>query len=234
MSSLFKVFHLTFQYGASSGLDPGNLKLYLEAKEEFLALIPPGLAGGEFVRSAYEIFDRLAGENTAHLPIVCKAGCSVCCYQMVCSTETEMRLIIDYLRNLKTREKRLALREAVKRARTYRNFIPSLAQMGFNTRVMGWDDPIRRALYKRPCIFLRHNKCAIYPVRPPDCRCTRVLEKVCEPEREKPRLIKFFLDQVLADVLTEEDMRIKKLEKDPQIAPMFGWIISEALQDVFL
>lgn len=144
MSHLFREFHLTLKFGGSLALDPEELKIYLQAKQDFLEMIPTGLEGADYVQGVYDTMDRIVSENTAQFPIVCGSGCSHCCYQMVCCTNTEMKLITAFLQG-KSTEKRKIKSKAKKRSMEYYAVIPASALVGLTTRFEGINDPLGEA-----------------------------------------------------------------------------------------
>jgi hypothetical protein len=231
MSLLFREFKLTLDFTGSARLSAEEQEIYHGAKEEFKNLIS-GCEGLELVRKVYEVMDQLVERHIAHYPIACGSGCAYCCHQMVCCTKLEMDLIVEYLGASKSREKRLIKAEAIKRSLKYHRLLQC---SGYLRNTAYWEQissVARQILYKRPCPFLRRNMCGIYPVRPPDCRSARVLEKRCGYGlTEPPQGIKFFLDQIAADVLVEEDMRLRG--GGPQIVPLFGWVLSEDFKRFF-
>lgn len=231
MSLLFSEFRLTLDFGGSARLGEEEKEIYQQAKKEFEGLIS-GFEGTEFVQKVYEVMDQLAECNLGDYPIVCGSGCAYCCQQMVCCTKLEMDLIVEFLGSSKSREKRLVKAEAIKRSLKYHALIGSA---GLLQNAAYWEQisyKTRQMLFNKPCPFLRRNMCGIYPVRPPDCRSARVLEKRCGYGlTQPPKGIKFFLDQIVADVLVEEDMRLRG--GGPQVVPLFGWVLSTDFKNFF-
>ncbi len=231
MSLLFTEFKLTLDFGGSARLSKEEQEIYHRAKEEFQGLMG-NCQGTEFVQKVYEVMDQLTENNLGHYPIVCGSSCSYCCLQMVCCTKLEMELIVEYLGASKSRERRMVKVEATKRSLKYYELLQCT---GLLRDAAYWEQighQAKQILYKRACPFLRRNRCGIYPVRPPDCRSARVLEKRCGYGlTESPKGIKFFLDQIVADVLVEEDMRLSG--SGPQVVPLFGWVLSSDFKNFF-
>lgn len=230
MSFLLHEFNIYLGSSGSAKLKPDEQEIYRQAKEELMGLIS-GFEGTELVKNVYRTMDHLLEQNLGRYPVVCGPGCAHCCNQMVCCTNLEMDLIAEYLNVSKSRERRLVKAKAIKRSKKYHSL---MGHSGLTTALF-WEhisSEIRQMLYKRPCPFLRHNKCGIYPVRPPDCRSARVLEKRCGYGLTKPlKKITFYLDQIVADVLMEEDMRLRNGQ--PQVVPLFGWILSPDFKKFF-
>jgi Fe-S-cluster containining protein len=87
-------------------------------------------------------------------PLACAEGCAWCCHKMVGTAAPEVFRIAAYLRENLSAEMFEALREQVVRASEQR-------------RALTADQRRRAAL---PCVLLRDNRCAAYPVRPLTCR----------------------------------------------------------------
>jgi len=106
-------------------------------------------------------------------PIVCRAGCSVCCCNQAELTPVEALLLGDYVaRHLSMEDKtRLA------------------ARLARNLRIKAGKDKkeIMALRYKLPCPLLLAGRCSVYPARPLLCRAAHSLNAdICRQEIISP------------------------------------------------
>ena len=96
-------------------------------------------------------------ELGSHLEsVACQEGCRFCCYHQIITSPPEALLIEDYLVNNFTEHDWKGLIFRVRK----------------NLRLIEGKDTneILKTRHLLPCIFLRGNRCSIYPVRPMGCR----------------------------------------------------------------
>jgi len=142
---------------------PINQALAARVREAALAILTAGHTG-ECVREAA----RQAGQWADHLvegfeaaqalprPLVCRPGCSYCCYNQVQMTPPEAFLIAHQVARHLEPEVQARVRERLAETRR---------------RLTGLT--IREAARRRrqfPCPLLEEDRCAVYPVRPLACR----------------------------------------------------------------
>lgn len=95
-------------------------------------------------------------------PVVCRSGCSYCCYNQVELTPPEAFLIADFLTQRVAPERLPGLAAALEEeAKGRRRLSPS---------------ELARRRREFPCPFLSGDHCAIYPVRPLMCRAMHSLD----------------------------------------------------------
>jgi hypothetical protein len=103
---LFKEFPLetsAFLSGFENQTDEELSRLFIEiekAENEFLRKMGIKKKGMQFVQDVFETVDRLTKEWLKKNKIVCQAGCSFCCLQMVSCTYAEAELIKQHLMSL--------------------------------------------------------------------------------------------------------------------------------------
>jgi Fe-S-cluster containining protein len=121
----------------------------------------------EIAVSAAVVADHLVGrfesENSLPQPIVCRAGCHVCCFNQVELTPPEALLLGDYVDRHFSPQEKSRLLTKIKR----------------NLALKAGKDKTEIALlrHKLPCPFLRQRECAVYPVRPLLCRAMHSLNR---------------------------------------------------------
>ncbi|MFA6285149.1 MAG: hypothetical protein WC643_01305 [Parcubacteria group bacterium] len=99
-------------------------------------------------------------------------------------------------------------------------------------------DKLYGLLKLKPCRFLAGGQtglCGIYPVRPIVCRFTRTADDRCGTRitaTSKPRIeaVKFFFDQIAADIIAEES---EKMYGELGVPPITIWIGSEYFGSFF-
>lgn len=220
----------TFTIGPSGGkLSEKEMAEYRQAKAVFLRILRPNKGGPDLVMAVFELADQLTADYLQAQPVACHEGCGGCCYQMVCCCTLEMSLIARYLKDLpKTARRPLQVRikrEALKFGKAYGagdSFAPKQS-----------DDLRLRLLHSdRACIYLTQSqRCAIYPVRPIDCRVARSTVQcglqTSQQNVAKPRL---FFDQIASDAIMDEERRVHGRS---QVTPLIGWPNSRQFRDCF-
>lgn len=178
--------------------------------------------GKRKVFDVFRIMDTLLKSWLKSNKIACCEGCSYCCLQMVCCTTIEAELIVDWIssqkKKVRSRLKKEARTYALKFYQTNRSIINGSKQ---------WEDignALRQKTIGSPCIFLRKGKCSIYPVRPLDCRSCRSTTSC--GFNAKPKGVKFYLDQLAADIIMEEE---ENTYGSFVMYPLASWPISKNL-----
>ncbi|SLM29431.1 conserved hypothetical protein [Desulfamplus magnetovallimortis] len=95
-------------------------------------------------------------ESTSGSNIACKAGCSLCCHSRIRLTPVEALWIFSWIETNFSSDELKRLHNRIQ-SNIYLTHGKNLAN-----RV--------KIKNRTPCIFLDHNKCMIYPVRPMICR----------------------------------------------------------------
>jgi Fe-S-cluster containining protein len=118
----------------------------------------------ELLAALYAAYEKL----TQKFHFACREGCSTCCTQSVTLTTIEGAEIMRFLQDTAAVGPFAPLPDKHKRCR------PQYTANGYarlfleqNGGMESEDEPWNFA----PCVFLAENTCAIYPVRPFDCRC---------------------------------------------------------------
>jgi Fe-S-cluster containining protein len=149
-----------------SPMDDG---LVARQKENVLAIARESRSGEaalEMGRSAAilaeHLIARVEGESSLPRPIVCRAGCPLCCFNQVELTPAEALLVGHYVEERFSPEEKQEL----------------LARVAENLARKAGKDKREIALMRRelPCPFLREERCSIYPVRPLLCRAMHSLD----------------------------------------------------------
>ncbi len=138
----------------------------------------------------------------------------------------------------KKRERRIIKRKAAEKAAKYREIIEAAGIYKYIRQTKEVDDKLYGLLELKPCPFLGGGQtglCGIYPVRPIVCRFTRTADDRCGTRvtaTSKPRIkaVKFFFDQVAADIVAEESERIFG---ELGVPPIAVWIESEYFGNFF-
>jgi Fe-S-cluster containining protein len=134
-------------------------------------------AGVSLVIATYRVLDR--EDEKARAEAACGEGCFLCCNQMVCCTREEMDEIIkfiDYLPWQKRRPLMARLKTFANRWYQYHSKWRQLIDSGLRDPTEDW--------FGQACPFLEKTGiCAIYPVRPLDCRA-RLSLAVCKTTKE--------------------------------------------------
>jgi hypothetical protein len=89
------------------------------------------------------------------VPHACASGCAHCCYLTVEASAPSVFLIAEYLR---------ATRTPLELKRIKAHLRQTVARIGGMSAV----ERIRAVI---PCALLKDNRCSVYAVRPPGCRC---------------------------------------------------------------
>lgn len=236
MSLLLKIFFPDLIPGGKRHLPPEILGNYTEAKRELRESLG-GAEGVELVREIYHIMDNLTEQATRGIQPICRPKCAACCLQGVACTKLEMELIVEYLTS-KSRKRRLVKKKAAEKAAKYRNVIEGAGILNciWNDAVV--ENKLFSLLKMKSCPFLvggRTGTCGIYPVRPIVCRFTRSADERCGTEiisvvKPKIQAVKFFFDQVAADIVAEETERICGVRELP---PLTIWIEREEYRSFF-
>ncbi|MBI4053779.1 MAG: YkgJ family cysteine cluster protein [Candidatus Doudnabacteria bacterium] len=139
-----------------------------ESEEEFCCQVGvvSRINGVSLVKAAYLVCDLLTERALARdgVQLACGKGCSFCCHQMVTCTKGEWEEIHSYLLS------RGMLRK--QKLRFLRAKAVWLAYFACNQAALE-QDPFRiiQDHLNAPCVFLNGDgSCAVYPVRPIDCR----------------------------------------------------------------
>jgi len=128
------------------------------------AVVEAGIAGpvqllefaGNALGWAEDLVARFENVNTLPTPVACREGCTYCCFNQIEVTPLEALLIGHYVSQNFPANEQAALQERLRRSLTLK--------AGKNKRQIA---DLRRKL---PCPLLRHDRCAVYPVRPLVCR----------------------------------------------------------------
>jgi len=236
MSSLFKNFEPDLVPGKERRLPSEILRDYAEARRGFVELLD-GAEKIELLKKTFQIMELLEDQAIKNIPIKCRAKCAACCLQGVSCTKLEMNLIKEFLSS-KKRERRLVKRKAAEKAAKYREIIEATGIFRYFQYTEEADKKLYSLLELKPCPFLGGGQtglCGIYPVRPIVCRFTRTADDRCGTKvtaHLKPRIkaVKFFFDQVAADIVAEESKRICG---ELGVPPIAVWIESEFFGSFF-
>lgn len=122
----------------------------------------------DVVAAVYAVHDELTARAIEEqgVTIACRQGCSVCCNQLVCVVEPEWKLILDYLHE---HTKKKLWRQLLAQSDAWMEYYRAQGEPQIHTTLSS----ITRVYAEwrgKPCAFLRGGNCAIYPVRPIDCR----------------------------------------------------------------
>lgn len=130
---------------------------------------------GKVILKLYESLDPIITQRTTEKGTTCREGCSSCCKLPASATVAEMAPVVSYLSDRK------AVRALEQRIASYLEVAASFVL----------NDPADRARFfktmKMDCVFLRDNKCEIYPLRPASCRFHYVVShpKHCGPDDKR-------------------------------------------------
>ncbi len=237
MSSLLKNFSPGLNPGAEIDIPPEIFQDYVNAKEAFTQLTGE-VRGIELVQKVYEIVDDLSEQGVRDNPVICRPKCASCCLQMVVCTRLEMDLIVEYLGASKSRERRKIKNKAVEKSAKHLEAILGAGILNYGWNDAGVKDKLYKLLYLKPCLFLAGGQvglCGIYSVRPIVCRITRTDDERCGTMISglgKPKIkpVKFFFDQIAAQIIAEEAERIYGTLDLP---PLALWVTSESYRDFF-
>jgi Fe-S-cluster containining protein len=116
------------------------------------------------LRSLYDAYESWTGQYS----FACRPGCASCCTQSVTITTLEGEEIIRFLRRRQLVDEFLPLLKARSTTRRPRQTTNQFAAQCLAER----EDPEENtpAWDFTPCLFLKDNRCVIYPVRPFGCR----------------------------------------------------------------
>jgi len=96
-------------------------------------------------------------------PVICKMGCSYCCYSMILISDVEFALVAKYMLQY--------------------NITPHFGDLDYGTLTR--EQHMATPYEKRKCPLLINNVCSIYPVRPLICRQANSIStdpKLCRKE----------------------------------------------------
>ncbi len=223
--------------------------IYQKAKKEFLNRLDNSLEGKKRVENIFALVDELTLEFLKDNPITCHYGCAWCCYQLVSCTTLEMELIVDYLKFLPRKPRRVIIQRVKKetlRLRKLHRKIEASSPPGLPKRWELLAEPLEKAHYGRPCSFLNSaQSCSIYPVRTIDCRTAKTNDNVCGKTLEEtqaegveairlleegPKPIRLFFDQVASDLIMEEE---EKIYGAIQVVPLAAWSFVPQFEEFF-
>lgn len=169
----------------------------------------------------------------------CRGG--QCCLQLVFCTKLEMSVIQDYLAGLPRKTRRKICQHVRKHALKYFH----LHQTTFGTTFDN-GSPFEQILrtkqlmtryYGKPCPYLNDAKrCAIYPVRPLDCRIAKTRDKFCGTNLEfnaqirKIQPVWLMFEYVATNLMQDEEMRIYG---ELTIVPLSEWPLIEPFNKIF-
>ena len=225
MEALFRKFQINLRIGDVYKMSEEELGHFQAAMAEFSRRLGKGPKGTKLVQAVYAIVDGLTAQYLTNHQIACKKGCGWCCYQLVCSTTLEMRLIVDYLSSLQRRQRSQICHQASEKARLF--YLQNQKLLTSNRRWQEIGEGLRIRHHGKPCVFLSDDSvCGIYPVRPIDCRSARSLDSCGKYTGEKPQLrkVSFIFDQVASNLIMDEE---EKTSGGRNIVPLIGWPISQ-------
>lgn len=206
--------------------------LFGKAMEEFRRRIGKKSRGTHLVRSAYSIMDELAAKFIEDKEIACKAGCSLCCHQMVCCSNLEAQLILVWLEMKPDVFLSDILRSAREKALLMKNELRELIKEKHPSSWEEIEPDLRSRHLMKPCPFFDETRmlCSIYPVRPVDCRAAYVIGQPCgTSDWARSRFPKTYYAQAACDVIFEENMRIF----GDKALPLFEWVSRPEFQKSF-
>lgn len=139
----------------------------------------------------HRIHGELLAQEIEHqgLHFSCREGCSLCCHQVFVITNLEARTIKRFvLRTLKSSIRKIVTKRLAKQSKRFlaistetirMNRLTNLTTIATANPEVSFDGSISLE-WKKVCPFLHNNKCAIYPVRPMDCRMSRSIQQCGE------------------------------------------------------
>jgi Fe-S-cluster containining protein len=159
----------------------------------------------------------------------CQAHCSACCLQPVLCLQMEVEMIVKWLNKKPDRERRQVITQIVDRVgrQTYLIEKYHLVNVRGPEAVLA----ISNLLFGQPCPFLlQSGLCAIYPVRPVECRTARSTIK-CEWREDGRHFTGKSID-------TPVDAACKIITDEIQVeigyakvrSLLLGWLVSLAKQ----
>lgn len=236
---LFRKMEIEVHPSLGGHLGETEYVIYQEAKEGFSHRLDSSLKGRELVKNIYALVDELTLEFLKDNQITCHRGCAWCCKQLVCCTTLEMELIVDYLKSLPRKPRRVIIQKVRKEAlwleKLHRK-IEANSPSGLPKRWELLAEPLKEAHLGWPCPFLNSmNSCSIYPVRTIDCRTAKTDDHCCgktveETLEERPQGIKLFFDQIASDLIMEEEERIYG---KMQVVPLAAWPLTPNFSKFF-
>ncbi len=175
--------------------------------------------GIPFIIAVYETYEEFRQEEITkgNIQLACKAGCSVCCHQLVTCTEQEMETVVGYIE--KTYAKRYIEILKERRKNTFRKWERYYAEKIMKDPSQ-YSDP--QKVHKdwlgyAPCVFLnKKGSCDIYAVRPISCRILSSLKKCQNIKDNESKILRFKSDLWANQMLTKPFV---------PVVPLVHWIL---------
>lgn len=157
-------------------------KCFCGSKKD-LKVCHPGIRLNSKFAKLYKLYNRIDDEIATkvkdnNIKVVCKKGCSECCYQVFPITEVEFCTIVDHITK---RFNKKQIDELIEKSYSIKNYLEvnyPIFMKKLESDVTGYtaDQIYRLNLQEVPnslaqeCIFLNNNECTIYKIRPIVCR----------------------------------------------------------------
>ncbi|MBW2109063.1 MAG: YkgJ family cysteine cluster protein [Deltaproteobacteria bacterium] len=120
-------------------------------------------AAAKMIALAEDVIGQFEHRHGLEDPVACGPGCAYCCHYQVVMTAPEVFLVGRHVRQHFTATKTQALFRRIDRYLALRD---------------GKDVfEVARVLHDTPCVFLKDDRCAVYPVRPLVCRAWHAMDR---------------------------------------------------------
>lgn len=180
-----------------------------------------------FLLALYAALDAYVEQciTSSGIQIVCRKGCSFCCFLLVTCTELEFDEIERYIRSLQGPARKAIIKGAKKVCWAWQKYERQHPRLGLSNPAQVHDD----WLYKKPCPFLASGSgaCRIYPVRPIDCRAYLSTEQ-CTKGHVRAERFRFDPEMWANNLIMEEDQR-RRRGGMKQTTPLHAWLLHRGL-----
>lgn len=172
-----------------------------------------------FVEAVYRALDIHVppAREKEGIQFACCRGCSSCCRQMVTCTSLEFDVIRKFIDSLGKIFRKMVLNNAVAAVKEWKKYYARNKQRLGNSPIS-----VHQDWWGKNCPFLLGNACAIYEVRPIDCR-TAVSTKICGTAGEGSAMRMHFDVELWANnmILEAEQRRSGAM----QTTPLHHWLL---------
>lgn len=173
-----------------------------------------------FILAVYQTLDEFLEQEikNSEIVLVCKKGCSSCCYQLITCTEMEIDEIVRFIEKIPRPTRRPLKRRLEKFARKWQSYYqrnkPILKRNSFQAH-KDWGG--------QPCPFLNKNKgfCEIYPARIIDCRTLTSLTN-CSTDLSGAKRFRFKFEIWDNNMILNEQ---KKRMGIVTVTPIHHWLL---------
>lgn len=177
-------------------------------------------AGGlPFIEALYRALDIhvQAATEREGIKFACGRGCCLCCRQMVTCTRLEFEAIQRSIKLLPKISRKAIFNNARKKVRDWRKYFERNKFSLQISRTKVYED-----WFGRNCPFLFDDHCAIYPVRPIDCR-TAVSTQRCTPQSSEGAIrMHFDVEKWANNMILEAE---KRRSGTMQTTPLHHWLL---------